>query len=73
MTNEDLRTAQQGKNDEFYTQFHDIEVEMNAYIEYDADVFRGKTILLPCDDPEWSKKNGRRPRHGLEPRRCYFN
>lgn len=54
MANEDLRTAQQGKNDEFYTQFHDIEVEMNAYIEYDPDVFRGKTILLPCDDPEWS-------------------
>ena len=27
---------------------------MNAYIEYDPDVFRGKTILLPCDDPEWS-------------------
>lgn len=54
MANEDLRTAQQGKNDEFYTQFRDIEVEMNAYIEYDPDVFRGKTILLPCDDPEWS-------------------
>lgn len=54
MANEDLRTAQQGKNDEFYTQFHDIEVEMNAYIEYNPDVFRGKTILLPCDDPEWS-------------------
>lgn len=54
MANEDLRSAQQGKNDEFYTQFHDIEVEMNAYIEYDPDVFRGKTILLPCDDPEWS-------------------
>lgn len=54
MANENLRTAQQGKNDEFYTQFHDIEVEMNAYIEYNPDVFRGKTILLPCDDPEWS-------------------
>lgn len=25
---------------------------MNAYIEYNPDVFRGKTILLPCDDPE---------------------
>ena len=22
--------------------------------EYDPDVFNGKTILLPCDDPEWS-------------------
>lgn len=54
MANEDLRIAQQGKNDEFYTQFHDIEVEMNAYIEYNPDVFSGKTILLPCDDPEWS-------------------
>lgn len=54
MANDDLRIAQQGKNDEFYTQFHDIEVEMNAYVEYNPDVFRGKTILLPCDDPEWS-------------------
>lgn len=54
MANENLRIAQQGKNDEFYTQFHDIEVEMNAYIEYNPDAFRGKTILLPCDDPEWS-------------------
>lgn len=54
MANEDLRTAQAGKNDEFYTQFHDIEVEMNAYLEYNPDVFKGKTILLPCDDPEWS-------------------
>ncbi len=27
---------------------------MNAYIEYNPNVFRGKTILLPCDDPEWS-------------------
>lgn len=25
-----------------------------AYVEFDPDVFRGKTILLPCDDPEWS-------------------
>lgn len=54
MANESLRTAQAGKNDEFYTQYHDIEVEMNAYLEYNPDVFRGKTILLPCDDPEWS-------------------
>ena len=27
---------------------------MNAYLEYNPDVFRGKIILLPCDDPEWS-------------------
>lgn len=54
MANEDLGTARQGKNDEFYTQFADIQKEMNAYLEYNPDVFRGKTVLLPCDDPEWS-------------------
>jgi hypothetical protein len=54
MANETLRNAKAGKNDEFYTQFHDIEIEINAYIDYNPDVFRGKTILLPCDDPEWS-------------------
>ena len=54
MANSNLKEAKAAKNDEFYTQFHDIEIEMNAYLEYDPDVFRGKTILLPCDDPEWS-------------------
>ncbi len=54
MANYDLRIAQQGKNDEFYTQFRDIEAEMNAYLDYNPNVFRDKTILLPCDDPEWS-------------------
>lgn len=49
-----LANAKINKNDEFYTQFSDIEAEMNAYVEYNPDVFRGKTILLPCDDPEWS-------------------
>lgn len=54
MANTNLKEAKAAKNDEFYTQFHDIEIEMNAYLEYDSDVFRGKTVLLPCDDPEWS-------------------
>ena len=54
MANTNLGAAKAAKNDEFYTQYHDIEREVNAYIEYDPDVFRGKTILLPCDDPEWS-------------------
>ena len=52
--NTSLSAAKSAKNDEFYTQYHDIEAEMNAYIEYNHDVFRDKTILLPCDDPEWS-------------------
>lgn len=54
MANDSLSKAKEAKNDEFYTQYHDIEKEMNAYLEYNPDVFRGKTILLPCDDPEWS-------------------
>lgn len=54
MANKNLKEAKAAKNDEFYTQYHDIEAEMNAYIEYNAEVFRGKTVLLPCDDPEWS-------------------
>ena len=54
MANADLGTAKAAKKDAFYTSWVDIEREMNAYLEYDPDVFRGKTILLPCDDPEWS-------------------
>ena len=53
-TNSKLHRAKKAKNDEFYTQYADIEKEMNAYLEYNPDVFRDKTILLPCDDPEWS-------------------
>ena len=52
--NKNLKKANKGKNDEFYTQFVDIQNEVNAYIEYNPNVFKDKTILLPCDDPEWS-------------------
>jgi hypothetical protein len=54
MANESLVNAKKAKNDEFYTQYHDIEKEMNAYLEFNPDVFKDKTVLLPCDDPEWS-------------------
>ncbi len=54
MANDNLGNARTAKNDEFYTQFADIQKEMNAYLDFNPDVFRGKTILLPCDDPEWS-------------------
>jgi hypothetical protein len=54
MANSNLSSAKNAKNDEFYTQYHDIEKEISAYLEYSPNVFRGKTILLPCDDPEWS-------------------
>lgn len=54
MANSKLSDAKNAKNDEFYTQYSDIEKEINAYLEFDQNVFKGKTILLPCDDPEWS-------------------
>lgn len=54
MANENLKNAKKAKNDEFYTQWADIEKEIMAYIEYNPDVFKDKTVLLPCDDPEWS-------------------
>ena len=52
--NSNLRLARAAQNDEFYTQFTDIQKEVNAYLEYNPDTFRDKTVLLPCDDPEWS-------------------
>ena len=54
MANTNLANAKTAKNDEFYTQFPDIQKEINAYLDFDPNVFRGKTVLLPCDDPEWS-------------------
>ena len=54
MANSNLTSAKKAKNDEFYTQYHDIEKEIGAYLEFNPDVFRNKTILMPCDDPEWS-------------------
>ncbi len=52
--NNSLGAAREAKNDEFYTQYADIQKEINAYLDFNPDVFRGKTVLLPCDDPEWS-------------------
>ena len=54
MANSNLTNAKTAKNDEFYTQYHDIQKEIEAYLEFNANAFRGKTILMPCDDPEWS-------------------
>lgn len=54
MANQELGAAKAAWKDAFYTSWVDIEREMNAYLEYDPDVFRDKTVLLPCDDPEWS-------------------
>lgn len=52
--NSGLSAAKVAKNDEFYTRYTDIEKEMNAYLEFNPEVFKDKVVLLPCDDPEWS-------------------
>lgn len=54
MRNSNLVSAKSEKNDEFYTQYSDIEKEINYYLEFDADIFKDKIILLPCDSPKWS-------------------
>lgn len=54
MANESLGKAKKVKNDEFYTLYEYIQKEINAYLEYNPDVFKDKVVLCPCDDPEWS-------------------
>lgn len=51
MANTNLSAAKKAKNDEFYTQFPDIQKEIEAYLEYDKDTFRGKVVYCNCDDP----------------------
>lgn len=51
---ENRHSAKAAKNDEFYTQYSDIQKELNAYLEFNPDTFKDKVVLLPCDDPEWS-------------------
>jgi len=51
MANSNLTNAKRAKNDEFYTQYGDIQKEIEAYLEYNPDVFRGKVVYCNCDDP----------------------
>ena len=44
--NSNLHSAKRAKNDEFYTQFSDIEKEMKHY----KDFFKGKVVYCNCDD-----------------------
>jgi hypothetical protein len=55
MTNKNLAQAKKAKNDEFYTRENDINKEIQSYLDFDPDVFRGKTVLCPCDDPYESR------------------
>ena len=54
MAHTSLTGAKKAKKDEFYTRYRDIEKEISAYLDFDKEIFKDKTVLLPCDDPEWS-------------------
>ena len=48
--NTNLSKAKKEKNDEFYTQMNDVELELKHYKEH----FKNKVVLCNCNDPEWS-------------------
>ena len=50
-TNKLLHNAKRSKSDEFYTQYSDIQKEIEAYLEYNPDVFRSRVVYCNCDDP----------------------
>jgi hypothetical protein len=49
--NRSLQAAKTAKQDEFYTQYVDIQKEVEAYLEFDPHTFRGKVVYCNCDDP----------------------
>jgi hypothetical protein len=49
--NRSLHAAKEAKQDEFYTQYIDIQKEVEAYLEFNPDIFRNKVVYCNCDDP----------------------
>ena len=49
--NRSLSAAKAAKKDEFYTQYVDIQKEVEAYLEFDPHTFRDKVVYCNCDDP----------------------
>lgn len=61
--NSNLHGAKRAKNDEFYTRLEDIEAEVRHYHDPvipglgtspKRNPFRGATVYMNCDDPQWS-------------------
>lgn len=49
--NRTLQDARRARQDEFYTQYIDIQKEVEAYLEFNPDTFRDKIVYCNCDDP----------------------
>ena len=39
-----LKNARRAKNDEFYTQYGDIQKEIEKYLDFNPDTFRNKVV-----------------------------
>ena len=50
-TNLGLTAAKAARKDEFYTQYADIEKEIESYLGYNPQLFAGKIIYCNCDNP----------------------
>ena len=46
-----LKSARRAKNDEFYTQYGDIQKEIEKYLDFNPETFRKKVVYCNCDDP----------------------
>ena len=46
-----LTIAKKAKNDEFYTQYIDIQKEIEKYLDFNPDTFRKRIVYCNCDDP----------------------
>jgi|AntRauTorckE6833_2_1112554.scaffolds.fasta_scaffold05042_4 hypothetical protein len=51
MANKNLSKAKNAKKDEFYTQYIDIQKEIESYLEYDPNTFKDKVVYCNADDP----------------------
>ena len=53
-----LTNAKRAKNDEFYTQYIDIQKEIEKYLDYNPNTFRAKVVYCNCDDPYIKNRKG---------------
>lgn len=51
MANTSPTKAKRNRNDEFYTQYADIQLEIEAYLDYNPTTFKEKIVYCNCDDP----------------------
>jgi hypothetical protein len=51
MANKNLSKAKNAKKDEFYTQYIDIQKQIESYLEYDPNTFKDKVVYCNADDP----------------------